>query len=485
MYIKILLLINLLSIINICFINRKNKTLIFKIALLWSCINLIWISLILFIIKFNYHFQFQFIINFSRSNHLNLSWGNIIFSIDGISSLLIYLSIILTIICIIISFNTINFLFKEFLIFLNLNLILLILVFSIFDLLIFYIFFESILIPIFLMIGIWGSRNTKIKAAFYFFFFTLIGSLIMLIGLFKIYQLFGTTNLESLISISLPCSIQYLLFISFFLSFSVKIPMIPFHIWLPQAHVEAPVAGSVLLAGILLKLGGYGFIRFFFPLFPNAILFFSPFIIILSCIAIIYGALSTCRQSDIKRLIAYSSVSHMGFVVISIFNYSIEGLISSIIIMIAHGLSSSGLFIGSSILYWRFHSRIIKYNKGLAYSMPIFSSIIFILILGNISFPLTINFIGEFISILSASRYSLFIGILMSIGAFIGIIYSFLLFNKIFFGSHSKNLYLPRDLIFIEFSSFIPLILGLILLGIFPNILINLTIFPSLIFISF
>jgi NADH:ubiquinone oxidoreductase subunit 4 (subunit M) len=229
----------------------------------------------------------------------------------------------------------------------------------------------------------------------------------------------------------------------------------------------------VLLAGVLLKLGGYGFIRFGFPLFPDSSYHFSPFIIFLSIIAVIYGSFTTCRQTDIKRLIAYSSVAHMGLVTLTIFTHSIEGLIASITMMIAHGLVSSALFMTSAVLYVRHHSRVIRYYRGIVSSMPIFSSISLILILANIGFPMTFNFIAEFFSILSALNYSYIVGILTCIGALLSTIYALYFYNRIYFGALSNHLKFSRELLEFEFQGFLPLIVLTILLGLFPNLLFN------------
>ena len=382
------------------------------------------------------------------------------------------------------SWKAINFFKKEFLISLFSIVLLLIGVFSILDVLGFYILFEAILIPMFLIIGVWGSREEKVKAAFYFFFYTLIGSLLMLLGIFKIYSIFGTTNYQSLILLDIPSFIQYWLFLGFFASLAVKIPMIPTHIWLPQAHVEAPVAGSVLLAGILLKLGGYGFIRFAYPLFPNASEYFTPFIILLSLIALIYGSLTTCRQTDIKRLIAYSSVAHMGLVTLAIFVHSMEGLIASLAMMIAHGLVSSGLFMSSAVIYVRHHSRAIRYFRGLTITMPIFSGLTLILILANIGFPLTFNFIAEFFSILAAFDYSYLVGVLSCVGALLATVYALYYYNRVYFGTLSSHLNFSREMLNFEFQGFLPLILLTIILGLFPNIIFRFLLTSSFINIS-
>lgn len=478
-----MILLIIISIIHIISTPRNSINKLNSISLSWSLIILIYNSI--FLIVYSKNFNFQIYNDYSwLLNSSILNWGDILLTVDGISIFFMTLSIILIPICLIMSWYSIYNFKKEFSICLFLILLFLIGVFTIMDIIGFYILFEGILIPMFLIIGIWGSREEKVKAAFYFFFYTLIGSLLMLLCIFKLYSLTGTTNYLNLITIEIPSSIQFWMFLGFFASLSVKIPMVPVHIWLPQAHVEAPVAGSVLLAGILLKLGGYGFIRFGYPLFPVSSNYFSPFIIILSLIAIIYASFTTCRQVDIKRLIAYSSVSHMGLVTLAIFCHSKEGLIASLIMMIAHGLVSSGLFMGSAILYVRHHSRAIKYFRGLVITMPIFSIITLILILANIGFPLTLNFIAEFLSILTAFSYSKITGVLSCLGALMSTAYALYFYNRIYFGSLSPHLINSREMLEYEFQAFLPLILLTIILGLVPNIIIQFMSISSFINIS-
>lgn len=483
MYIEVLILLSVLAIFHIIFTPRFSVNQLNQISLIWSIIILTTNSV--YILSFNQQENFQMMLEYNWTlNAAVLNWGNILITVDGISLFFITLSILLIPICIMMSWNAIVQFKKEFLVSLFVILLLLIGVFSIMDILGFYILFEAILIPMFLIIGVWGSREEKVKAAFYFFFYTLVGSLLMLLCIFKLYSITGSTNYLNLVALEIPSYLQFWMFLGFFCSLAVKIPMVPFHIWLPQAHVEAPVAGSVLLAGILLKLGGYGFIRFGFPLFPIASDYFSPFIIMLSAVAIVYASFTTCRQTDIKRLIAYSSVSHMGLVTLAIFCHSKEGLIASIVMMIAHGLVSSGLFMGSAVLYVRHHSRAIRYFRGIVTTMPIFTIITLILILANIGFPLTLNFIAEFLSILTAFTYSKIAGILACLGALMSTVYALYFFNRVYFGSLSKHLINSREMLEFEFQAFLPLVLLTIVLGLFPNILLQFMTHSSFINIS-
>nr|AER54453.1 NADH dehydrogenase subunit 4 [Cassiopea andromeda] len=467
----LIIIITVLTIILIILLNKNKHFLIKKIGLISSFISL-WLSIILWILnESKYLIQFTFNSQWMVES-LHVNWGPINFGVDEISLPFIILTNLLIPICILISWNSINFLVKEFIIAILSIQLLLIIVFTSLNILIFYIAFESILIPMFLIIGVWGSRKEKERAAYYFFFYTLVGSLFMLLGIFILYNLHGSLDYQTLFMKKTPESIQIWVFLGFFLSLAVKIPKIPFHIWLPQAHVEAPVAGSVLLAGVLLKLGGYGFLRFSWTLFPYASQFFLPIIITLSAIGIIYASLTTCRQTDAKKLVAYSSVAHMGLVVIAIFSKTYEGLIASIILMIAHGFVSSGLFIVVTNLYDRFHTRTIKYYKGIVYTMPIFTTAFFLLILGNIAFPIFINFIGEFMSTLSIAQLT-WIGIIPPLsGMFLAGVYSLLLFNKISFGQPSHFTLFSRDLTRREFQTPLLLIIFTIILGIKP-LLIN------------
>nr|YP_010310520.1 NADH dehydrogenase subunit 4 [Acromitus flagellatus]UMY76055.1 NADH dehydrogenase subunit 4 [Acromitus flagellatus] len=465
-----ILIILIISIFVVSLMNKEHTTQIKRTGLLFSFIVL-WLTIMLWINE-SYHPIFQFSDSIQwLVNKTSTSWGPLSFGIDKISLPFITLTSILTPVCLLISWNTIKFLVKEFVLMLLLVHFLLIIVFTSLNILLFYITFEGILIPVFLIIGIWGSRKEKERAAYYFFFFTLVGSLFMLLGIFALYTYTGSLDFQLLTLHHIPKNLQVWIFLGFFLSLAVKVPKIPVHIWLPQAHVEAPVAGSVLLAGILLKLGGYGFARFSWTLFPYASEFFTPLIILLSSIAIVYASLSTCRQTDAKKLVAYSSVAHMGLVTIGVFSKTPEGLIASIILMVAHGFVSSGLFIAVTNLYDRFHTRTFKYFRGNVYTMPLFTSLLFILLLANIAFPISINFIGEFMSILSISQLSIVSIICPLLGMILSGVYSLLLFNRISFGYPSNHSYFSRDLSRREFQTPLLLVLFTLILGLLPTIL--------------
>jgi NADH-ubiquinone oxidoreductase chain 4 len=328
----------------------------------------------------------------------------------------------------------------------------------------------------FLIIGVWGAREQKITAAYYFFFYTLVGSILMLISILYIYKITGTTDYLTILQYKFDPFAQNLIFLAFFSSFAVKIPKFPFHIWLPLAHVEAPLAGSILLAGVLTKLGSYGFIRYSLPLLPDACIYFTPLIFTLSILGVIYASLTTLRQIDLKRIIAYSSVSHMAVVMLGIFSINLIGIEGSIFLQIAHGLVSSALFIIVTILYDRHHPRIIKYYRGVTITMPIFSFIFLFFSLANIGLPLSCNFIGEFLSFLGVYNVSPIVTILSASGMILSACYALFLYNRISFGALS--LYITdtlenRDVTRREFYILFPLMVLTLLLGIYPNVILS------------
>jgi len=362
---------------------------------------------------------------------------------------------------------------REMLVYLFLIEFLLITLFLTFNVLIFYLLFETILIPMFIYIGKFGARNRKIEAAFKFFIYTYVGSLIMFIGLAYIYYVKGTLDLELLYRTEFTPNEQILLWLSFFASFSVKIPIIPFHIWLPEAHVEAPTTGSVLLAGILLKLGIYGFIRYSIPLFPYGSLYFLPLIYTIGVISIVYSSLATIRQIDLKKIIAYASIGHMNFVLLGLFSQSIEGLMGGMYIMLSHGFISSALFTTIGMLYDRHHSRILYYYRGLANVMPLFAFFFFILNLANASFPGTSSFIGEFIILLPLLELNSIIGLITAFSLLFTTLYSIWLINRILFGSLTVYINQWNDLFIREFAILTLFTFLIIYFGLFPSIIIE------------
>lgn len=328
-----------------------------------------------------------------------------------------------------------------------------------------------------IIIGVWGSRERKIGAAYQFFLYTLFGSVFFLLAILVIYFETGTTDIAILmttVSSHFSFEHQLLLWLAFFASFAIKIPMFPVHTWLPEAHVEAPTAGSVILAGVLLKLGGYGFLRFSIPFFPEASLYFKPLVYWLSVIAIVYVSLTTLRQIDLKKIIAYSSVAHMAFVTLGIFTFNLQAVEGSILLMLSHGLVSSALFMCVGIIYDRHKTRIIKYYSGLIQVMPIFITIFFIFTLANLSFPTTSGFIGEFLVLVGLFQTNKFITFLASTGMVLGAAYSIWLWNRVACGN-LKVYFIQHyaDLNFREVLLFLPLIFLTFLLGIFPEIILD------------
>ena len=466
-FINLILILLIVFLIILTLIPRKKLNFLRIFSFTFSCLIFI-LSLILLIV-------YQQNLSFYQFNNVNLFNLNLIFGLDGLSIIFIILSTFLFPICILVSWTSIKYRLKDFYILLFLTEFFLISVFSTLDIFLFYIFFESILIPMFLIIGIWGSRIERISASYQFFFFTLIGSFFMLIGILFLKSTYGTTDISLLLNLNLSESRQFFLWISFFISFAVKIPMIPVHIWLPKAHVEAPTAGSVLLAGILLKLGGYGLIRFSLNLFPKACIYFMPLVYMFSIIAIFYASLTTIRQIDLKRIIAYSSVAHMNYVTLGIFSFNLSGLEGSILLMLSHGLISGGLFICIGLIYDRYGSRTIKYYKGLAQIMPLFAIIFLFLTFSNISFPGTSSFIGEFLILTGIFNYNYLTAILAVFGTIFGTVYSIWVYNRIFFYNLLNN-YIEKysDINRREFFILIIHIFLILFIGIYPSYFINL-----------
>ena len=473
MFENLLIYISVLPLIGavlLVFIPSNNSKLLKVIALNFSSLPFLGSLLVWAYFKKSIA-QFQFVTKIYWLPILNL---NVTLGIDGISLFFLLLTTLLIPICILLSWNSVKKDLKEYLIaFLFLEFFL-IGVFCILDLLLFYIFFESVLIPMFLIIGVWGSRERKILASYYFFLYTLLGSVIMLISILYIYYQVGTTDYEMLLTFSFSELEQKFLWFAFFLAFAGKVPMMPVHLWLPEAHVEAPTAGSVILAGVLLKLGTYGFIRYSIPLFPNASFFFTPLVYTIAVIGIIYASFTAIRQSDFKRIIAYTSIAHMNLVILGIFSFNSIGLEGAIFQSLSHGFVASALFLVIGIVYDRYHTRIVKYYSGLASVMPLYISIFLFFTMANISFPGTSSFIGEFLILTGSFKCNSSVTFLGATGVILGGAYSLWLLNRIAFGNMKVQYYEKfLDLNKREFVCFLPLVIGTLLLGISPNIILH------------
>jgi len=393
--------------------------------------------------------------------------------IDGISVLFIILTTFITPICIISVNSTIKNKLKDFLIAILIMETFMIGVFCSLDLVVFYLFFEAGLIPMFLIIGIWGGER-RVYSAFKFFLYTLLGSVLMLIAIISIYWIAGTTDVEKLYEIGIDVKYQNLLWLAFFSSFSVKTPMWPVHTWLPDAHVEAPTAGSVLLAAILLKMAGYGFIRFSLGLFPVASEYFVPLIYTLSLIAIIYTSLVALMQEDMKKLIAYSSVAHMGFVTLGIFTMTQQGIEGSIFQMISHGLVSAALFLCVGVVYERHHTRLISKYGGLVTIMPRYAIVFMVFTLGALGLPGTSGFIGEFLVLMGTFKKNFLVATIASFGVILAAAYMLWLYKRIIFGEIvNQELRSMVDLKRFELVILISLVIPIILFGFYPEPLMS------------
>ena len=353
--------------------------------------------------------------------------------VDGISILFIVLTTFITPICIISCINSVKKRVKEFLIAILILETFMIGVFCSLDLVIFYLFFEAGLIPMFLIIGVWGGKR-RVYSAFKFFLFTLLGSVLMLVAIIAIYWLTGTTDITQIYEIKIPNEYQNIFWLAFLSSFAVKMPMWPVHTWLPDAHVEAPTAGSVILAAILLKMAGYGFLRFSIPMFPIASEYFTPLIYVLSIIAIIYTSLVALMQDDMKKLIAYSSVAHMGYVTLGIFTFTKQGIEGGIYQMISHGLISAALFLCVGVVYDRLHSRMISTYGGLVNYLPKYSFLFLVFALAALGLPGTSGFLGEFLVLVGAFKKSYLIAMLATFGVVLGAAYMLWLTKRVIFG---------------------------------------------------
>jgi len=398
---------------------------------------------------------------------------NYALGLDGISVLFVLLSTLITILCVLVSWNSITNRAKEFYVSLLLVEAAMIGVFCSMDFFLFYIFWEAMLIPMFLLIGVWGGPN-RVYAAIKFFLFTLVGSLLMLVGIIYLYFISGRSfDIAHLSSLAYPFKMQFWLFWAFFAAFAVKVPMFPVHTWLPDAHTEAPTAGSVILAGVLIKMGAYGFLRFSLPMFPEAAIVLKPAMLTLSVIAIIYGGIVCLAQTDLKRLIAYSSVSHMGFVTLGIFSFNVQGLEGGILQMINHGIITGALFLAIGIIYDQTHTRRIADYGGAASVVPIYAAFFLIFTLASIGLPGMNGFVGEFLIILGGFKAKKAAGVLAATGIIIGAGYMLWLYQRVFFMETNPKLEGLKDLNARELITLLPMVALIFWIGVYPNALLG------------
>tara|TARA_R110002126_G_scaffold25553_20_gene87346 strand:- start:1914 stop:3428 length:1515 start_codon:yes stop_codon:yes gene_type:complete len=432
---------------------------------LWTSLATFVVSIFLWVGFDNSTANFQFVekVSWIPSFGINYHMG-----VDGISVFFVLLSTFLTPICILASWESIQHRVKEYMIAFLVLETLMVGMFCALDFILFYIFFEAVLIPMFLIIGIWGGQR-RVYAAFKFFLYTLTGSVLMLIAILAIYFETETTDVPTLLKTALDPRMQLWLWLAFFASFAVKVPMWPVHTWLPDAHVEAPTAGSVILAGVLLKMGAYGFLRFSVPILPYATEYFTPLIYTLSVIAIIYTSLVALVQEDMKKLIAYSSVAHMGFVTIGIFTLTYQGVQGAVVQMISHGFVSGALFLCVGVIYDRIHTREISRYGGLVERMPKYAVVFMVFMLASVGLPGTSGFVGEFLILVGAFKANTWVAALATTGIILGAAYMLFLYRRVVFGKLEKDdLKAILDLNPREIAIFVPLIVVTIWMGVYP-----------------
>jgi len=453
-------------------LKKSEKELMKKIALFASLLNLL-VSIYMWFQFDNNTTSYQFVYEFNNLNFCHFHIG-----VDGISLYFVLLTTFITPICILSNWSDITVKLKYFLISFLVLETLQIAVFVVLDLFLFYIFFESVLIPLFFIVIIWGGSSKKFRAAFLLFLYTLAGSLFMLLAILFISQNTASTDFLFLSLTDISLDYQKILWLAFFLSFAIKTPLFPFHIWLFRAHAEAPLAGSIILAAVILKLASYGFLRVLIPFFPDATLYFLPLVQTIASITIIYASLSTLRQIDNKQLVAMSSVAHMGVVVLALFSNNVQGIEGGILLGISHGFVSPALFICvGGILYSRYHTRIIKYFKGIVNRMPLFTTLFFVFILFNTAVPLSLNYVGEFLSLTGVFLQSPFISVLGASGIVLSAAYSIWVYTRISYGSYNNPVFnlmgSVKDINRREFFLLLPLLIATVILGILPNIVLD------------
>ncbi len=433
---------------------------------LWTSLIVLALSLILWV-KFDpTESGFQFIEDVKWLPEYGVGYK---MGVDGISVLFVLLSTLLTPICILASWETITRSVREYMITFLILETMMVGMFCAADFVVFYIFFEGVLIPMFLIIGVWGGPR-RVYSAFKFFLFTLTGSVLMLLALLAMWYQAGTTDLVVLLKTAFPPAMQPWLFFAFFASFAVKVPMWPFHTWLPDAHVEAPTAGSVILAGVLLKMGAYGFLRFSVPMLPLASAEFAPFIYTLSVVAVVYTSIVAFAQEDMKKLIAYSSVAHMGVVTIGIFTFNIQGIQGAMFQMLSHGIVSGALFLVVGVVYDRMHTREIDRYGGLSDRMPLYALVFMLFSLASVGLPGTSGFVGELLVIVGSLQVNFWLALLGGLGMILGIVYTLYLYRRMMFGRLTKaDLRGILDLSPREIAIFAPLAVLTLWMGIYPT----------------
>lgn len=432
----------------------------------------LWTSLITFLLSlfiwFNFDpttaaFQFEERVEWMPSFNIRYHMG-----VDGISVLFVILSTLLTPLCVLMAKQSVNKRMKEYMVAFLVMETMMIGTFCALDLVVFYIFFEAVLIPMFLIIGIWGGPR-RVYASIKFFLYTLLGSVLMLLAMLTMYIQAGTTDIPELMKHGFSHSTQIWLFLAFFASFAVKVPMWPVHTWLPDAHVEAPTGGSVILAGVLLKFGGYGFLRFSLPMFPLASIDLAPMVFTLSIVAVVYTSLVALAQEDMKKLIAYSSVAHMAFVTIGTFTFNVQGIEGSIYVMLSHGVVSAALFLIVGVVYDRIHSREIADYGGLVHRMPFYALTFMIFMLASVGLPGTGGFVGEILVLVGAFKANTWVAFLSATGLILGAAYMLYLYRRVIYGKLEKeSLKKIMDLTKTEWMVFTPLIVLTIWMGVYP-----------------
>ncbi len=433
---------------------------------LWTSLITFGLSLILWFRFDKTSAEFQFIERLDWLPEFGISYA---MGVDGISVLFVLLSTALTPLCILASWESVEKRVREYMVAFLILLTMMVGMFCAMDFLLFYVFFEAVLIPMFLIIGVWGGAR-RVYAAYKFFLYTLLGSVLMLLAIVALWYSAGTTSIPELNEFDIPFAMQVWLFLAFFASFAVKVPMWPVHTWLPDAHVEAPTAGSVILAGVLLKMGAYGFLRFSLPLLPEASAYFAPFIFVLSIVAVVYTSLVALAQQDMKKLIAYSSVAHMGIVTLGIFTLNQQGIEGALFTMLSHGVVSGALFLCVGVLYDRVHSREIARYGGVAKIMPAYALVFMLFTMGSVALPGTAGFPGEFLVIVGAWAVNPWVAFGAALGMILGAAYMLFLYRRVVFGKITReDLRALLDLSPREYATFAPLILLTLWMGIYPQ----------------